>query len=94
MDGTSGVGPAKPGEAPEIGAPQEGPSGGGDVLHTKLRTLDDLKNLLISQYGEQKGKKFYKMFIQSFAMMMLQQVQSTAEHAKQAEREARQEAQH
>ena len=85
MSDTSGIGqgPVKP---PETGGVEGGPSGGSieKALHAKVRTLGQLKEILIENLGEEDGKKMYAQFVKSFSMLMLNQVQQAAKAAKQA----------
>ena len=68
-----------------------GPSEGAleNALHTPVKTLGDLKRVLISSMGEKEGTKFYNNFLKSFAMLMLNQVQHAASAAKKASRQMR-----
>lgn len=67
---------------PAGGGPTKGAGQAG--MQTQVRTLDDVKNALISALGEEKGKKMYNQFLRAFAETMLSQIRSTAESAKQA----------
>jgi hypothetical protein len=97
MAGSSGVGkpsstPGEPGGVPELGALESAEGGGDDVrglLDTKVRTLGELKAILIKHLGEKKGLKFYNEFMTSIAMMMQLQVQHAAERAKKAAQDMR-----
>ena len=81
MSGTSGIGGLTPPGNPSGPSDTEGVSAGSGGGHF---TLGQLKKLLVSAYGEQKGTKMFNSFIQSFAMMMLQTVQDSAQQAQQA----------
>lgn len=59
------------------------------LMHTKIGTLGQLKAVLVQYMGESKGTKFYDQFLTSFAMIMLQQIQESAEQAKQASQDMR-----
>lgn len=81
----------KPEEIGGLAKTGEGPSG-GDVsaaLHAKVKTLGELKAVLIRYLGEKQGTKMYNTFIQSFAMIMLSQIQQSAEAAKKAAQQTR-----
>jgi len=86
MDSSSGVGGTspKPGEISGMGEKGPGDSDLSGLMHTKVSTLGELKSLLISHLGEKKGTKFYNEFLTSFGMLMLQQIQESAEQARQA----------
>ncbi len=47
-------------------------------MNEKVRTLGDLKAVMVKHLGEEKGKKLYNFFMQSMAMQMLAQVRATA----------------
>jgi len=88
----SGVGGSShtPEKVPGLGATTGvGSENVGDLLHTKVATLGELKAVLVQSLGEHQGTKFYNMFIQSFAMIMLQQIQSSAAQAKKAAQDMR-----
>lgn len=92
MSGSSGIGGgASPVEKPSGGEPVQdgGPGNIGDIAHAQISTLADLKNLLIQQLGEKEGTKFYNQFMMSVAMLMIQQVQHSADQAKKASQEMR-----
>jgi hypothetical protein len=87
MNSSSGIGGAAPTpeKVPETGGVHEmGKKSTESVLQTKVATLGQLKALLIQNYGEKEGLKFYNQFMKSFAMVILQQVQQSAEQAKKA----------
>jgi hypothetical protein len=91
MSNTQGIGPSGPQKPIEpatgpMGDKQSGSGEGGiqAALHTPVSNLDQLKQLLISSLGEEEGKKLYKSFMTTFAMMMVQQMQHSAQHAKEA----------
>lgn len=91
MSGSSGVGDAsfKP---PVGGASGAGGPSGQDIekaLHTKVRTMGELKQMLESTLGKKDGEKMYNMFMKSFGMMMLSQIQHAAEQAKKATQQMR-----
>jgi hypothetical protein len=93
MSGSSGVGGTTPTpeEIPGLGE-VEGMSKPeiSDMLHTGISSLDQLKQVLISYMGEEKGMKFYNQFMLSFAMQTLTQMQHSTEQAKQAAQSMRQ----
>lgn len=90
---TSGIGDNssfKPVE-PHLGdkkGPEEA-TGTAAALHTGVRTIGELKQLLISSLGPKAGTEFYNNFMKTMTLTMLAQVQKSAEHAKQAAREMR-----
>jgi hypothetical protein len=75
----------------QVGGVGEGGESGdiGAALHTKVSTLGELKAMLIACLGEEQGKKFYNQFLSSFALLMIQQVQGAAQHAKQSSQNMR-----
>lgn len=93
MGKTSGIGDEsfKPAEPVHLGVEKgsSGDKGMEAALHTGVRTTGELKQLLIKSLGEKDGKKLYNSFMQSIGMMMLSQVQKSAEHAKKAAQEMR-----
>lgn len=93
MGDTGGIGGSKPlepfgtGEVGEKGGPSK-----GDIekaLHAKVSTLGELKGVLEKYLGKKDGEKLYNNFIKSFAMMMLTEIQESAEKAKRAAQQAR-----
>lgn len=95
MSNTGGIGgSSSSGEAPEIKelkSMEQGPKGQSieNALHTKVSTLGELKAMLVKNLGEKNGTKMYNEFIQSFAMLMLEQIQQSAEQAKKASQQMR-----
>jgi hypothetical protein len=99
MSGPSGIGKPPPsGGEGEVGEVREleamkGKGGGGEdipgLLHAKVSTLRQLKDLLIQHLGEKQGTKFFNQFVMSSALMMLQQVRASAEQARKAAQEMR-----
>ena len=73
------------------GVPGE-PSGGDlqAALHTPVRTLGELKEMLIKHLGKEKGTKLYNTFMKSFAMQVMSQVQHSAQQAQKAAQQMRQ----
>ena len=59
------------------------------ALHTPVKTLGDLKRILIDNLGEENGTKYYNSFIKSFSMLMLNQIQQSARGAKKAAEQMR-----
>jgi len=84
MGETAGVGPAS--KEPQIGGPAKGgPSGGGQTsMDVKASTMGELKQALIAQYGEEKGKKIYDTLVKMIADTALSSIQSAASQAQQA----------
>lgn len=85
--------PIRP-EIPGMGKiPEEkgGPSGGSieKALHTKVKTLGQLKQVLIDNLGKKEGEKVYNYFMGSIAMEMLSQIQHAAQQAKKASQQMR-----
>lgn len=64
-------------------------SGLQNAMHTPISDLGQLKAMLIANLGEAAGKKLYNSFMTSIVMGMLQQLQASAAHAKQASQNAR-----
>lgn len=90
MSHSGGVGGPSP-KIPGVGAAPEGVSG-EDVaaaMHAPIHTLGELKNVLISHFGEKEGMKVYNGFMMSFAMIMLSQVRQTAQQAQKASQSMR-----
>lgn len=87
MGGPSGIGDSsfKP-PLGEVEGQKGGPSGSDieKALHTKVRTLGQLKAMLEKDLGKKDGDKLYNVFMKSFLMMMLTQIQQSAEGAKKA----------
>jgi hypothetical protein len=85
---TSGITPT-PAGTPKI--PGEGQGGGGlqAAITTPVKTLGDLKNLLISNLGPQQGTKLYNTFLKSIAMAMLAPLRTAQQQAQQAVRQMR-----
>jgi hypothetical protein len=88
--GAGGIGGTAPSSETK-GVPETVGGGGDDasVMQTPIRTLDDMKNLLIQHYGQEQGNKLYQSFLKSVIMMMFSQMQESAEHAKQAAQKMR-----
>lgn len=90
MGNTGGIGPEgpsiRPTETSGPGGVTGQPSGGSveNVLHAKVKTLGQLKQVLVQNLGEKEGTKLYNNFIQAFAMQMINQVQQSAAQAKKA----------
>lgn len=85
MTGPSGVGePSFKPDITKVGDQEGGPNQQNlqAALHTKVSTLGQLKHLLESKLGKEDGEKLYSMFMKSFAMIMLAQVQKSAKQAK------------
>lgn len=86
MTGPSGITPSN--DKPEELSAIEGLKGGqggedvGALLHAKVGTLGELKAALIKYLGKKEGEKFYNQFLTSFAMLMIQQMQTSAKQAK------------
>lgn len=55
-----------------------------NAMNTPVRTLGDLKRVLIQNLGEEKGKKLYNHFIMSMVNSMLSQLRQTQQSADQA----------
>lgn len=98
MSKSGGVG--EPSFNPPQDTPQAGPTGpvgdksggGGSIgaaMSTPVHNLGELKQVLISNLGQEKGTQFYNMFLKTMAMMMLSQVQQSAEQAKKASQQMR-----
>jgi hypothetical protein len=60
------------------------PAGIEAALQTPVRTLGQLKELLIANLGEETGTKFYNSFMNSFGMLMIEQVRKAASSAQKA----------
>jgi len=93
MSGSSGIGgtSSTPEGVPGLGGVEA--SGGqidiSGLMHAKVGTLGELKAVLIQYMGEKEGTKFYNQFMTSFAMIMMQQIQESAQHAKEASQNMR-----
>jgi hypothetical protein len=75
---------------PGLGATEGVEAGSVEAaLHTPVKTLGELKKVLVSNFGEKTGMKVYNQFMMSFAMLMMQQMQDSAEHAKKASQDMR-----
>lgn len=59
------------------------------AMQTPVSNTGDLKAMLIGKLGEEEGTKLYNGFMKSFVMIMLQQIQESAAHAKAASQRAR-----
>ncbi len=96
MGETSGIGPeSKPIGPAGTSGPKEtsqGPSSGSieNAMHTPVKNLGQLKQVLIDNLGEEQGKKMFNNFVKSFAMQMITQVQHSAQQAKKAAQQMRQ----
>lgn len=75
VGGSGGTGPVQ-GPKNIVEAPAESDVQG--LMNEKVRTLGDLKAVMVKHLGEEKGKKLYNFFMQSMAMQMLAQVRATA----------------
>ncbi len=90
MDSSSGIGGgSKPIQPSESKGPEETsgePTGKSleNALHAPVKTLGQLKQVLIDNLGEKEGKKLYNSFMKSFMMQILNQVQESAQQAKKA----------
>lgn len=84
LEPTSGT--SQPGGLPEQLSGQEG----ANVMQTPIHTLGELKKVLVEHFGEKDGKKAYNNFLFSFGMLMLSQVQHSADQAKKASQRMRQ----
>ncbi len=88
MSSSSGSGGVQPQPSiPGLGASDLGGVSSGDVeaaLKTPVKTLGELKALLVQKLGEKAGTKLYNTFITSFGMIMLQQMQDSMRRAQQA----------
>lgn len=90
----SGVSGSEGPKPEELGGPSkasEGPSG-GDVaaaMQAKVKTLGELKAVLIQHLGEKEGTKLYNTFLQSFVMTMLAQLRQSAQGADKAAQQMR-----
>ncbi len=97
MGESSGIGgggslPIKPNEPEKLGDVTGQPSGGSieNALHTPVKNLNQLKQVLIENLGKKEGTKMYNGFVKSFAMQMLSQMQQSAAQAKKAAQQMRQ----
>lgn len=92
MSEAGGIGRGSPAnQSPEIKKMESGPEGEkvANVLHEKVKNLGQLKQMLVKNLGEKEGDKLYNSFLTSFAMIMLEQIQHSAQKAKQAAQQAR-----
>lgn len=95
MGDASGIGrEGKPIQPSESTGPKElsGDVSGGSIqkaLHTPVKTLGQLKKVLIDNLGEKEGTKLYNNFIKSFALMMLSQIREAAQGAAKAAQQMR-----
>lgn len=64
-------------------------SGLQKAMQTPVSDIGQLKAMLIAALGESAGTKLYNSFMTTFVMGMLQQIQASAAHAKQASQNAR-----
>ncbi len=64
-------------------------SGLQKAMHTPISDVGQLKAMLIAELGESAGTKLYNSFMTTMVMGMLQQIQASAAHAKQASQNAR-----
>lgn len=71
----------------------EKPSGpqSADVKELKIRTLSDLKGALVDKLGEEEGNKMYNDWMKSMGMMMITDMQKSAQRAVDAQKQARRE---
>jgi len=53
-------------------------------IHTPVRTLADLKNVLIEHMGEKKGMQLYNFFLSSIVTASVTQMQQSSQAADQA----------
>lgn len=95
MSNTGGIGNPNPPTPPSLPGLSASDTAGISasnvqaVLHTPVANLGQLKALLIANLGEQAGTKLYNSFMTSFAMIMMQQIQDSAQGAKQASQSMR-----
>ncbi|MCB1181054.1 MAG: hypothetical protein KDK55_03410 [Chlamydiia bacterium] len=85
--------PSKPEEThPVTPHPSEGKSGGNILaaMETPVRTLGQLKTVLIENLGKKEGEKFYQTFLKSFVMTMLAPIRTAEQQAQQAAKKMRQ----
>lgn len=88
MSSSSGIG----GSNPSPITPQTGATGGPEpssgsveaAMRTPVANLEQLKQVLVQNLGEEKGTKLYNSFLSSFTMLMIQQMQSSARQAEKA----------
>jgi hypothetical protein len=78
--------------APSLSTADTAGISGSDLqgaMQTPVSSTGDLKAMLIAKLGEEEGLKLYNGFMKSFVMLMLQQIQESAAHAKAASQRAR-----
>ncbi len=84
MSESSGIGgtPLKPTETSESGGPTGEPSSASveSALKTPVRTLGELKKMLIEKLGHKKGLEMYNRFLTGIGQVMYSQMQTTKAH--------------
>lgn len=91
-DPSSSSNPLQPITPPSIGAIPGGPTGAapqGDGMHTPIKSMSEMKNVIVQSMGEEKGNELYNKFIKSFVTQMITQMQHFAQRAKTAAAEMR-----
>ena len=92
MTGSSGVGGTTPPpeEIPGMGEVTDlTPGEVGGLMHTGVSNLGQLKSILIQYMGQAQGTKYYNEFMTSFGMIMLEQMQQSAQQAQKATQDMR-----
>lgn len=84
MDPSKVGGNSKPEEISKTEGPESGTGDISSIMQSKVSTVGELKSLLIKHLGLEQGTKFYNQFLTSFGLLMLQQVQQSAQQAKKA----------
>lgn len=83
---TGGISPT-PDKSQPISTPGsslEGIGGNVDISNINVKTLGDLKNVLVGRLGKEKGEKLYNQFIQSIALGMLSNMRVSEKAAQKA----------